>query len=78
MFLYIGAYGFTVLRLQVILFLAMELILFATIAKKIIGKLEYDDAIIFLVISLSFYILNSYLCIDKFAKLLNNFTKLGS
>jgi hypothetical protein len=78
MFLYIGAYGFTVLRLQVILFLAMELILFATIAKKIIGKLEYDDAIIFLVITLSFYILNSYLCIDKFAKLLNNVTKLGS
>jgi hypothetical protein len=78
MILYIGAYGFTVLRMQVILFLAMELILFAIIAKKIVGKLKYEDAILYSIITLSFYLLNSYLCIDKFAVLLNNVTKLGT
>ncbi|MGE5456307.1 MAG: DUF4173 domain-containing protein [Ignavibacteriales bacterium] len=73
MFLYIGAYGFTVLRLQVILFLTMELIMFATLIKKIISKLKYNDAIIFIIIMLSFYIINIFYCTDAFARLLSSF-----
>jgi hypothetical protein len=72
MFLYIGEYGFTVLRLQVILFLAMELISFSILIKKIISKLKYDDAIIFTSILILFYILNIYLCSNSFTSLFNN------
>lgn len=73
MFLYIGAYGFTVLRLQVILFLTMELLMFAALIKKVISKLKYNDSIIFIIILLTFYIINIYFCTDAFARLLSNF-----
>ena len=69
MFLYIGKFGFTNLRLQVILFLLMELILFGIIIKKIINKVN-NDGLIFLVIMTSFYVINLYICNDFFIRLI--------
>lgn len=69
MFLYIGKFGFTNLRLQVILFLLMKLILFGIIIKKIINKVNHDG-LIFLVIMTSFYVINLYICNDFFIKLI--------
>ena len=69
MFLYIGKFGFTNLRLQVILFLFMELILFGIIIKKIINKIN-NDGLIFLVIMTSFYVINLYICNDFFIRLI--------
>ena len=69
MFLYIGKFGFTNLRLQVILFLLMELILFGVIIKKIINKIN-NDGLIFLIIMTSFYVINLYICNDFFIKLI--------
>lgn len=71
MFLYIGAYGFTVLRLQVILFLAMELILFVLIMKKIISSIICSESLTFTVVILSTYILNLYLCSEPFINIIN-------
>ncbi len=71
MFLYIGNYGFTVLRLQVMLFLTMELIIFLILSKKILGNLKYKDALILFIIMISFYVMNLYLCNDTFIDLLN-------
>lgn len=70
MFLYIERFGFTILRLQVILFLAMELILFMLIAKKILKGLNYDG-IKFLMVMTGFYVLNLYVCNDWFIGLVN-------
>lgn len=69
MFLYIGKFGFTNLRLQVILFLLMKLILFGIIIKKIINKVNHDG-LIFLVIMTSFYVINLYICNDFFIRLI--------
>lgn len=69
MFLYIGKFGFTNLRLQVILFLLMELILFGIIIKKIINKVK-NDGLIFLVIMTTFYVINLYICNDFFIRLI--------
>lgn len=70
MFLYIERFGFTILRLQVILFLAMELILFVLIAKKILKGLNHDG-IKFLMVMTTFYVLNLYVCNDWFIGLVN-------
>lgn len=70
MFLYIGKFGFTNLRLQVILFLFMELILFGIIIKKIVNKIN-NDGLIFLVIMTSFYVINLYICNDFFIRLIS-------
>ena len=70
MFLYIGKFGFTNLRLQVVLFLLMELILFGIIIKKIINKVN-NDGLIFLVIMTSFYVINLYICNDFFIRLIS-------
>ncbi len=71
MFLYIGHYGFTVLRLQVVIFLAMEFILFGLIAKKIICGLK-NDAFLCFIIMTSFYIINLYLCNNFFIHAISN------
>lgn len=71
MFLYISEYGFTILRLQVILFLLMELILFGVLIKKIISKLKFKDAYIFFTVMLTTYIINIYFCSKPFISLLN-------
>lgn len=72
MFLYIFNYGYTVLRLQVILFLAMEMILFLILVKKIVKELKINDTALYFVIMISFYILNIYLCTNNFVSLLNH------
>lgn len=72
MFLYIFNYGYTVLRLQVILFLAMEMILFSILVKKIVKELKINDTTLYFVIMISFYILNIYLCTNNFVSLLNH------
>ena len=71
MFLYIGHYGFTILRLQVVLFLAMELSIFAVIIKKLVKGLVHNDSIIYLVIMTFFYIINLYICNTTFLNLLS-------
>lgn len=75
MFLYISAYKFTVLRLQVILFLFMELILFLLIGKKIIYKIKSNEAFIYMIIILSTYIINIYLCNEPVIKIINSLMK---
>lgn len=70
MYLYINNYGFTVLRLQVILFLTMELIIFSVLIKKLFKGLKSNDALIYFIVMISFYILNLYLCNDTFINFL--------
>lgn len=71
MFLYISNYGFTVLRLQVVFFLLMELLLFFIIFKKIISELKMEDSSLFIIIVIYIYILNIYLCTQPFIDYLN-------
>lgn len=71
MFLYINHYGFTILRLQVILFLAMELIIFGVLIKKILKGLKFKDALIYFIIMTGFYIINLYTCNTSFIKLIS-------
>lgn len=70
MYLYINRFGFTVLRMQVILFLAMEIVLFSVIVKKILFGLKNDGVILLSVMTL-FYIINLYLCNNWFISLIN-------
>lgn len=74
MFLYIRQFGFTILRLQVVLFLLMELILFIIITKKLIKEIK-NDGVIFLAIISTFYVINLYVCNDWFIKLISNVFK---
>ncbi len=71
MFLYMYEYGFTILRLQVILFLLMEFILFCICIKKICFHLKMKDSLLFMSVILTTYIVNLYLCIESFINLLN-------
>lgn len=77
LFLYIGKYGFTILRLQVILFLFMELILFGLLFKKIYEDKQKDDFKLFGLIMLMTYILNVYLCSGWFINILNKLVNKG-
>ena len=74
MFLYIGRFGFTNLRLQVILFLFMEIILFGFIIKKIIRGAK-KDGIVFLIIMTITYVINLYVCNDWFIGILEKISK---
>lgn len=74
MFLYIGKFGFTNLRLQVILFLFMEIILFGFIIKKIIRGAK-KDGMVFLIIMTITYVINLYVCNDWFIGILENISK---
>lgn len=74
MFLYIGRFGFTNLRLQVILFLFMEIILFGFIIKKIIRGAKKDE-MVFLIIMTITYVINLYVCNDWFIGILENIWK---
>ena len=70
MYLYIDKFGFTVLRLQVMLFLTMEVVLFGFIIKKILSGIK-NEGVILLSIMFFFYVLNLYLCNDWFIRLIN-------
>lgn len=74
MFLYIGRFGFTNLRLKVILFLFMEIILFGFIIKKIIRGAK-KDGMVFLIIMTITYVINLYVCNDWFIGILENIWK---
>lgn len=74
MFLYIGRFGFTNLRLQVILFLFMEIILFGFIIKKILRGAK-KDGLVFLIIMTITYVINLYVCNDWFVGILENIWK---
>lgn len=74
MFLYIGRFGFTNLRLQVILFLFMEIILFGFIIKKIIRGVK-KDGMVFLIIMTITYVINLYVCNDWFIGILEKIWK---
>lgn len=74
MFLYIGKFGFTNLRLQVILFLFMEIILFGFIIKKIIRGAK-KDGMVFLIIMTITYVINLYICNDWFIGILEKIWK---
>lgn len=74
MFLYIGAYGLTVLRSQVIIFLAMEIILFSILAKKVISGIKNDAYLYFIIITTT-YILNLYICNDKIINIIMKLIK---
>lgn len=71
MFLYMYEYGFTILRLQVILFLLMEFILFSICIKKICFHLKMKDSLLFMGVILTTYIINLYICIEPFINFLN-------
>ena len=71
MLLYVSAYSFTVLRMQVVLFLFMELILLYTIIRKILGILKHKDAYIFYIVITSTYILNILICNVDVINLIN-------
>lgn len=64
MALYISAYSFTILRMQVILFLTMELIIFILITDRICKNNNYNEAFAFMIIIVTTYILNLYICND--------------
>ena len=70
MYLYIDKFGFTVLRLQVMLFLTMEVVLFGVIIKKILSEIKNEGVILLSIMSF-FYVLNLYLCNDWFIRLIN-------
>lgn len=74
MFLYIGRFGFTNLRLQVILFLFMEIVLFGFIIKKIIRGAK-KDGMVFLIIMTITYVINLYVCNDWFIGILEKIWK---
>lgn len=70
MYLYIDKFGFTVLRLQVMLFLTMEIVLFGFIIKKILGEIKNEGVILLSIMSF-FYVLNLYLCNDWFIRIIS-------
>ena len=71
MFLYISTYGFTVLRLQVILFLLMEFILFTILLLKVLKNIKYNEVLTYFVIIVTTYIINLYLCNQPIIDLIN-------
>ena len=70
MYMYISSCGFTILRLQVVLFLLMELILFGLLIKKILKGIKHREGTICYVIMVIFYLLNIFLCNDWFINVL--------
>ena len=80
MYLYMSVYGFTISRLQVVLFLIMELALFIVILIKILKKIKFNEMYTCFIIIITAYIINLYLCnqplVDFINKVLNFNTKL--
>lgn len=70
--LYIFEYGFTILRLQVILFLTMELIFFIILIFKLNNKLKKDNTLKYFIIMLVTYLLNIYLCNELLINFINS------
>ena len=62
MYLYINHFGFTVLRMQVVFFLLMELIIFILLILKSVNKFKKNNSLVYFIIMLGFYIINLYVC----------------
>lgn len=71
MFLYVNKFGFTILRSQVILFLLMELFILILIGKKIKYGIRLREGNIFIIIIITTYIFNLYLCNNMFINYIN-------
>ena len=75
MYLYMDVYGFTILRLQVVLFLIMELLIFIIILIKILKNIKFNEMFTYFIIVITTYIINLYICnqpiIDLINKILN-------
>lgn len=71
MFLYISAYGLTVLRLQVVFFLAMEFLIFSVMIKKIVSGIKNNELFIYMIIVLITYTINVYMCSNAFIEFIN-------
>ena len=76
-YLYINHYGFTILRLQVLLFMLMELLLFGLLFRKIYTKKDKDEFKLFGLILTITYIINVYLCSEWFINILNKLVNKG-
>ncbi|MEA5027051.1 MAG: DUF4153 domain-containing protein [Erysipelotrichaceae bacterium] len=72
MSLYLLAYGLTILRLQVLLFLTMELLLFAMLLKKLLISLRHRDSDLMFFILTLFYLLNVYSANEPFVSFLTS------
>ena len=75
MILYINAYTFTILRLQVTLFLLLELIYFVILINNIVKNDYLNKFKLYSRLALIFYILNLYLCNEQFINIINNLIK---
>lgn len=71
MFLYVNKFGFTILRSQVLLFLLMELFILILIGKKIKYGIRLREGNIFIIIIITTYIFNLYLCNNMFIDYIN-------
>lgn len=72
MALYIFEYTFTILRLQVILFLTMELILFMILTFRVLNRRVKERPHLYFVILITTYFLNIYLCQSNFIEYINS------
>ena len=71
MALYVVHYGLTTLRLQVVLFLSMDLIMFVMLVIKTIKGMS-DDMVRYFLVAITTYILNLYLCNQTMIDFLNS------
>ena len=71
MALYVAHYGLTTLRLQVVLFLSMDLIMFVMLVIKILKGMS-DDMVRYFLVAITTYILNLYLCNQTMIDFLNS------
>lgn len=74
MALYVTHYGLTTLRLQVVLFLSMDLIMFVMLVVKTLKSMS-DDMVKYFLVAITTYILNLYLCNQTMIDFLNSFIK---
>ncbi len=75
MILYITEYSFTILRMQVVLFLTMELIFFIIILIKQLKKTFRERPYLYFAILITTYLLNIYLCQTDFINYINSYFK---
>ena len=71
MALYVAHYGLTPLRLQVVLFLSMDLIMFVMLVIKTLKGMS-DDMVRYFLVAITTYILNLYLCNQTMIDFLNS------
>ena len=71
MALYVAHYGLTTLRLQVVLFLSMDLIMFVMLVIKTLKGMS-DDMVRYFLVAITTYILNLYLCNQTMIDFLNS------